>query len=131
MSTTKATSENAVATEEDYEFAPIENTGKVNVANHTHDDEREHTYTVTVENGQATHCSCPGHGYGATTKHRDAVEGNADVLAVADPGRCSNGHDFCPGPAAIDVERGPEVGDDFACFECWMDACRTNEEGDR
>jgi hypothetical protein len=114
--------------EEDFEFAPIENTGKINVANHTHDDEREHTYTVTVENGQATHCSCPGHEYGATTKHQEAVEDNADVIDVADPGRCSNGHEWCPGPAAIDVERGPEGDDDLGCFDCWMAA---SEEGER
>jgi hypothetical protein len=117
--------------EEDFEFAPIENSGKVNIANHSHEDVREHIYTVTVENGRAVSCTCPAHKYNAGSKHREAVENNTDVLATADPSLCSNGEENCPGPAAIDVESGPAVGDQFACFECWMDAFHTNEEADR
>lgn len=126
----KTTSTNAVATEEDYEFCAIPNEGRVNIANLSYgsDEATEHTYTVTIENGQATHCSCPGHEYGATTKHQEAVEDNTDVISVADPDRCSNGHDFCPGPAAIDVERSPEDDGDLGCFDCWMAA---SEEGER
>jgi hypothetical protein len=125
----EANSENEIATDNDYAFTPIENGGKINIQNLSYGDEeaRDHIYTVTIEGGKAVSCSCPGHEYGATTKHREAVEGNADVLSVADPSQCSNGHDFCPGPAAIDVENGPAVGDDFACFDCWMDACEEAE----
>lgn len=133
---TKATSENAVATEEHFEFAPIENEGKVNIANHSHSEETvlDHIHTVTVKRGRAVHCTCLGHTYNATRKHLDAVEARQDVLAVADPSLCSTGDEHCPGPAAIDVESGPKVGDKFACLTCWNAAfkrARGEQEGER
>lgn len=87
MSSAKATSDDAIETEEHYEFAAIENAGKVIVANHAHGSENvaAHTYTVTVEGGKAVHCTCPAHTYSAGSKHREAVENNPDVLASADP----------------------------------------------
>ena len=129
MSTKKPTSNKTVATEEDYEFAPIENTGKVNIKTLSYDrgSAVDHIHTVTVTDDTAVSCSCKGHKYDVTTKHREAVENNDDVLALADPGRCSNGDKYCPGPAAIDVANGPEVGDKFACFECWMAAFRASD----
>lgn len=131
MEAKKATSSNAVATEEDYEFAAIENRGKVNVANHSHEILLGHIHTVTVVRGCAIHCTCRGYKYGATTKHVDAVEANQDVIAVADPSLCSNSEERCPGPAAIDGETGPAVGEKFACFECWMAAFRSiDTDGD-
>lgn len=126
---TKANSDNEVATENNYAFAPIPDSGKVNVQNLEYGEEEagDHIYTVTIENGQAVHCTCPGHKYGASRKHQEAVENTPGAIDVADPDRCSNGHDFCPGPAAIDTERGPAVGEQFACIDCWMNACRAEE----
>lgn len=130
MSTEKPISTNAVETEEDYEFCAIPNSGKINVANHSYGPEetKHHIHTVTVSQGVAISCSCPGHTYNATTKHREAVEDHEAVIATADPSLCSNEHEWCPGPAAIDVESGPEVGDKYGCFRCWMDAWRAEED---
>ena len=124
----KATSDNTVATEEHYEFAPIENTGKVNIKTLSSDRGTvlDHIHTVTIRDGRAVSCTCKGHKYDVTRKHREAVETLQAVIDVADPDRCSNNEEFCPGPAAIEIASGPEVDGDFACFECWMAAFRLN-----
>lgn len=60
--------------------------GKVNVANHSHGENEvaEHTYTVTVEDGEATDCTCPAAEYhGFPCKHALAVEQNEAVLMAA------------------------------------------------
>ena len=105
----KTTSTNAVATEENYEFAAIPRTGKVNVANHSHDDEaKEHTYTVSMDDGRAVSCTCPSDKYHEEEcKHREAVE-EADVRPV--DCRCDdfNGHsDLSCWPCARDGHETP------------------------
>ena len=113
MTTTKATSTNAIETEEDYEFAALPAEGKVNVANHRHDDEREHTYTVSMDDGRAVSCTCPSDKYhSGACKHRKAVEETAGALR---PGNCS-----CAGLTGL------------PCWQCFRFGFETNAtEGDR
>lgn len=109
-------SSNTTQAEEDFEFAPIENSGKVNVQNLAYGEEeaKDHIYTVSVQDGEAFDCTCPGHGFGSTTKHVDAVENNEEVLAAADPDPLApvERADECP---ACD---GTGTIGRWACFSC-------------
>lgn len=111
MSTNDLTAEERTA----FEFA-VPTPGKVNIANTSYgaEETREHTYTVDVENGSATGCTCPDDSYRpGRCKHRDAVESVAAVLAAASPevdgDTCPNGTPGCPGAD----------GDELPCFECY------------
>lgn len=63
--------------------------GKVNVANHSYGDDeaKEHTYTVTVDEGGPIECTCPAFEYhcapGEACKHMVAVTETEPVLAAA------------------------------------------------
>lgn len=76
--------------EETFAFAPIEDSGRVNISNLSYgeDETAEHTYTVTVDDrGHATTgCTCPAEKYNpGPCKHREAVEETPAVLAAAAP----------------------------------------------
>lgn len=117
----EANSNSTVETENDYAFAPIPNEGKVNVANHSHGAENllDHIHTVMIdETGRPVSCTCLGFKYGATTKHLAAVEANQDVIDVADPSCCPNGHEFCVGPDGLFA---PDDGG-WRCASCFMEA---------
>lgn len=88
MSKAKAIEQNEKHREETYEFGVAPNSGKVNVANLSYGEReaKNHTYTVTVQDGKAVSCTCPADTYHpGKGKHREAVEENADVLYNADP----------------------------------------------
>lgn len=101
--------------EENFEFASMPTAGKVNVANHSHDDgSKNHTYTVTVEDdGRTTHCTCPSDKYHeGACKHRVAVEETDGVLR---PANCA-----CEGLTSL------------PCWQCFRFGFETNAtEGDR
>ena len=58
--------------------------GYVNVCNRSHNDDKNHTYSVEVNDGESVDCSCPHHVHrGATCKHMIAVEQSPIVLSSA------------------------------------------------
>ena len=59
---------------EAFKFIPVTE-GWVNVANTSHDEPKQHVYSVKVEDDEATQCSCPHDKYReGKCKHRRAVE---------------------------------------------------------
>jgi DUF1680 family protein len=65
------------------QFTVCEN-GYVNVCNQSHNDDSDHTYSVEVNDGEATGCSCPHAIHrGAHCKHQVAVENSPIVLSSA------------------------------------------------
>ena len=68
---------------EEFQFTVCE-TGHVNVCNRSHNDDKNHTYSVEVTDGEATGCSCPHAVHrGAHCKHQVAVENSPIVLSSA------------------------------------------------
>jgi hypothetical protein len=69
---------------EAFEMAVCPGVGKVNVVNKSYNDDKNHTYTVTVRDGEATGCSCPADEYQpGACKHRVAVESRQPVMLAA------------------------------------------------
>lgn len=73
---------------ENFRFAPCEGAKRVNVTNDSYGDEAtqtdEHTYTVNVEAGQPTDCTCPAAEYqSGPCKHAVALADAPDVIAEA------------------------------------------------
>ena len=59
-------------------------TGHVNVCNRSHNDDKNHTYSVEVADGEAVGCSCPHAVHrGATCKHMIAVQNSPIVVSSA------------------------------------------------
>jgi len=88
--------------------------GYVNVRNDSHgDDAGAHIYSVAVENGEATDCSCPHAVHrGAHCKHQVAVENRPLILASAAavaslPRVATDG-----GESAVDAAETPDTGAD-------------------
>ena len=112
------------STETPFEFA-VPCDGKVNVANHEHGAENvsDHCYTVTVEHGSASACTCPADEYHpGACKHRDAVEASAPVLAAAAPEVVVGGDDV---EITTHVERnrfGRKTGTYVRCSACGREA---------
>jgi hypothetical protein len=84
--------------------------GYVNVRNDSHgDDAGAHIYSVAVENGEATGCSCPHAVHrGAHCKHQVAVENRPLVVSSATAAGAS------PAGVATDGGRDP----DHRCEQC-------------
>ena len=58
--------------------------GYVNVCNESHNDDSNHTYSVEVNDGEATGCSCPHAVHrGAHCKHQIVVENSPIVVSIA------------------------------------------------
>jgi len=69
---------------EEFQFTVCPEVGYVNVANRSHNDDSNHTYSVEVNDGEAVDCSCPHHVHrGATCKHMIAVSNSLIVLSSA------------------------------------------------
>jgi hypothetical protein len=69
---------------EEFQFTVCPEVGYVNVANLSHGDANDHTYSVEVKNGEAVGCSCPHAIHrGAHCKHQIAVEQSPIVLSSA------------------------------------------------
>ena len=89
--------------------------GYVNVRNDSHgDDAGAHIYSVAVENGEATDCSCPHAVHrGAHCKHQVAVENRPLVVSTASaaaspvPRVVTDG-----GESAVDAAETPGTGAD-------------------
>jgi hypothetical protein len=124
MSNETSGTENGVASvdEKRAQFERMEHTvcpnGYVNVANLSHNDDSNHTYSVEVRNGEAVSCSC-GHAVhrGAHCKHQISVEQNPIVLHSADAARTNNvatdggnGRGEITGSEAPDLGGGEEAG---------------------
>jgi len=93
--------------------------GYVNVRNDSHgDDAGAHIYSVRVEAGSATGCSCPHATHrGAHCKHQVAVEDRPLVVSSAAAAGASDA------PVATDGGREP----DHRCEECGHEYHRESE----
>jgi hypothetical protein len=70
---------------ESYAFE-IAGEGRVTVRNHSHNDPSEHEYTVSVENGSVSGCTCPAaEYYDGQCKHQKSVANEPAVMAAATP----------------------------------------------
>lgn len=69
---------------EEFQFTVCPEVGYVNVANLSHGDANDHTYSVEVTDGEATGCSCPHAVHrGVHCKHQIAVENSPITLSSA------------------------------------------------
>ena len=85
------------------QFTVCEN-GYVNVCNQSHNDDKNHTYSVEVTDGEATGCSCPHAVHrGAHCKHQIAVENSPIVVSTASA---------TTAPVATDGGEDTIIGDD-------------------
>lgn len=128
---------------EEFEFHPRGGTVGVVNASHGDDAAEEHTYTVDVDAGVPTGCSCPAKEYhcapGEACKHMVAVALAKPVCEVATDGGiivadddgevleddeadqdgddevCPNGHAFCP------VENDAARDEALICFDCFTE----------
>ncbi|MFD1586766.1 SWIM zinc finger family protein [Halorientalis brevis] len=106
---------------EAFEFAVIDD--GVRVRNCSHADPADHEYTVTVQDGLPTACTCPAdERFDGACKHRVAVAIRSPVLdaarttpVAADGGQASDGSENA-GPE-IDCDCG-ELPGEFPCWEC-------------
>ena len=116
--------------------------GYVNVRNDSHgDDAGAHTYSVAVESGEATDCSCPHAVHrGAHCKHQVAVENRPLVVSSASAAGASpapaiatdggeRGEDT-DGDGARDVSPCPGCGSLTVDDTCGRDRCEGADEID-
>lgn len=119
---------------EAFEFALLDD-GDVEVANGSHEDADDHTYTVHIEGGIPSDCTCPAWEYQpGACKHMVAVAIREPVLEAASreqPVRVDGGvtvEDF--GADDSDDDRPEcdcdcgELSGDFPCWPCVRDGRR-------
>ena len=129
-----------VATEKSAQWEAFEFTvlgdGDVEVVNTSHEDPDDHTYTVHVEGGIPSDCSCPADTYQeGACKHRVAVAIREPVLEAAtreQPVRADGGvtlEEF----ATKDADEDGCWCDDhsFPCFDCYNAGRRDLPESDQ
>lgn len=127
-----------VATEKRAQWEAFEFTvlgdGDVEVVNASHESPDDHTYTVHVEGGIPSDCSCPADTYQAgACKHRVAVAIREPVLEAA-----SEEQSLRADGGVILEEFGAEEDDedecwcddhDLPCFDCYLEGRRELPEG--
>lgn len=109
---------------ESFEFAVCPGVGKVNIVNTSYNDDGNHTYTVSVEDGEATDCTCPAnqHRPGAC-KHRVAVSQQPAVLKAASTRLATDG-----GHTAVSAS---EDSSEDAQHDESNEGAESNEESER
>lgn len=102
----------------------VPGTGTVRVTNASYgDDAADHTYDVTIQNGEAASCTCPADEYQeGPCKHRVAVSQTPAVLVAATPEVATDGGSTtttAPDTEDVledDVDEEEDVG---SREECW------------
>ncbi|ELY77933.1 SWIM zinc finger family protein [Natrinema gari] len=114
---------------EAFEFTALGD-GDVEVVNDSHEEADDHTYTVHVEGGIPSDCTCPAWEYQpGACKHMVAVAIREPVLEAASreqPVRADGGTATLDSFTTEDTDEGKCWCDDsdFPCFGCYNDGRR-------
>lgn len=119
---------------EAFEFTILKG-GDVEVVNGSYDEPEEHTYTVHVEGGIPSDCTCPAYEYPeGACKHMVAVAIREPVLeaVTAEPVMRADGGVTVEEVTNDSSERECDCGElpnDFPCWSCVRDGRREVPEG--